>query len=52
MVLIWLFKHALQMNFVKNNEIPRFIDKMNKVGNHKTCNFVQNRPEHLWPLLI
>ena len=29
MILMDLFKHALQKNFVLNSEIPRFIDKMN-----------------------
>ena len=33
-----LFKIVLQMNLVKNKEISSFINKMTKVGNHKTCN--------------
>ena len=42
----------LQINLVKNKEISSLIYKMTKVGNHKTCNFVQNKPECLWPLLL
>ena len=40
------------MNFVKINEIPSFTGEMNRVRNHKTCNFVQNKPKCLWPLQI
>ena len=47
-----LLRLVLQTNLVKNNEISSFINKMTKVGNHKTCNFVQNKPEHLWPLVL
>ena len=47
-----LLRLDLQMNLVKNKEISSLIDKMTKVRNHKTCNFAQNRPEHLWPLLL
>ena len=42
----------LQMNLVKNKDISSLIDKMTKVKNHKSCNFVKNRPECLWPLLL
>ena len=47
-----LLKLNLQINLVKNKEISSLINKMTKVRNHKTCNFVQNRPECLWPLLL
>ena len=47
-----LLRLVLQMNLVKNKEISSFINKMTKLRNHKTCNFVQNKPERLWPLLL
>ena len=52
MVLMELLRLALQTNFVKNSEISSFTGEMTKVRNHKTCNFVQNKPERLWPLLL
>ena len=35
-----LFKDALQMNFDQINKFICLTNKMTKVGNHKTCNFV------------
>ena len=29
-----------------------FTDIMTNVGNHKSDKFVQNEPEHLWPLYL
>ena len=46
-----LLRLDLQMNLVNNKEISSLIDIMTKVRNHKTCNFVQHKPERLWPLL-
>ena len=43
---------ALQMTFDYINKFTCLTNKMTKVENHKTSNFVQNEPEHLWPLLI
>ena len=47
-----LLRLVLQTNLVNYKEISSFINKMTKVRNHKTCNFVQNKPEHLWPWLL
>ena len=47
-----LFKGALQTNFSYIDKFTDLTNKMNKVGNHKSSNFVQNKPEHLWPLLL
>ena len=49
---IELFRTALQTNSTQINEFTCFTNKMTKVSNYKTCNFVQNKPEHLWPLLL
>ena len=43
---------ALQMTFDYINKFTCLTNKMTKVENHKTSNFVQNEPERLWPLLI
>ena len=51
-VLIDMFKDALQMNFYYINKFTGLTNKINKVGNHKNSNFVQNKLERLWPLLL
>ena len=52
MILMGLLRLVLQMNLVKNKEISSFTNKTIEVRNHKTCNFLQNKHEHLWPLLL
>ena len=43
---------TLQPTLDNINKFTSLTNKMTKVGNHKPSNFVQNEPEHLWPLLI
>ena len=46
-VLIETFKHALQTNFSYINKMTSFTNIMTNVGNHKSRDFVKNKPKHL-----
>ena len=46
-VLIETFKHALQMNFSYINKMTSFTNIMTNVGNHKSRDFVKNKPKRL-----
>ena len=51
-VSIETYKHSLQTNFGYINKMTSFTNIMTNVGNHKSRDFVKNKPKHLWPLLI
>ena len=44
-VLMETFKHALQRNFSYINKMTSFTNIMTNVGNHKSRDFVKNKPK-------